>query len=1225
MVTNNEVILERSKLDAIKKYIEDGEISFLIGGGFSRNVNKEAYPLWGGLLKDAIWKMFGSGDRARQERHIVDKAVKEHGYLAIASLVVKKAGYHEAIDTYIESKTPFIKTVGGKPVLLLNGKPLPNTINSECHYLLKNLNIQNIYTFNYDNALEFFMGDEAKLALEDKIRKSESKIDGLQKTIIELKHQETLLEEKIAGFSLSDNKSSLGVAVENKEGEASDVKDLQKKLDEIRKESGKSKTDLSEQRESLELDKWNLKTYYNVVKDSYEISLSAKRKSIYKIHGSLRENTNSSYGFDGDSHTQYIITQEDYDTYNEKHGAFVSMMRIDLLRNRFCIMGVSGGDANFLAWINWVKDVLDKTNDRVKQGIEKQHQSYFIYSGNDDMPTDLVLMLKNHFIEPVILKEIFPKSKNEEQRIKLFLEYVQPFINKEASRFADLWNEITIPGHSFHGAKPVTEAVSDDLFRLSSSYKFNGPHSIVQYRVTEVQFTGRYYLRDGATRPERKVYAAAILSSLMPIDVTCNMDDFTQIDKETDKELQIVFRNAVRRAVLLQNVQGKYKKLVEEDVYSGILYNLYNYRFPTRDEVNEICINTGVEFVRHFSLMHLLKAEITNSDKCQISDFSSPQELVLAAEWLKYIGYNDPVFYNKAEEYKYRERLLSLYDYCQAYLDAMRRKEEINPYGDVSKTVYIDKYTLDVTNGAVLLNSFIELGICFGGRTLLSDSEWLEIVKALKQRYPLALIFYTIARNTKNKVIKLVAQEMMYDDISRKDLPEVLRNIMTSLVSETTPAYLKGKMSQFASEILSAVDPKRWSPLFVANAEKILDTANKFNRNLDLSKSMYGFVAKALEFVSAKDLRLRLLKRVLETMDLDDQFGSYYNTLVIAARDHLKPSDFVPIVDTLISFVEKTKNKNNQQAYFVIMNLLLLLDKEHKLKVLKLIENRALNDPFLIGGYALHIKDYPELVASFMDYFLKTEDLWSSGIKKDGLHIGGGTVNVSQIDKLLHFNEEQVAIIYNDMKRTVEIIYKLFQKKNHQKDDKGWMSPENNLRELVIDMRLFVHQRQKMLAKFDDFEKTSNILMQLYERCFFDKKVYQLIADDEIYRAIRRIMTEVELNGIDKYRLEYELILGRIIAKDTKELEIAFRHITWAMNHYKLFFNRVDFRNLFEAVLKVYKPYFDFANGESRPWDSMGCQKEVAEKELVLISKTLEKWGVKDDFWNHYKRVFYLR
>ncbi len=1214
----------KETLDRIKQYIEDGEMSFLIGAGFSRNVNKEAYPMWGGLLMDAVWKMFGSGKRTEQtEKKVMAKVEKEYGYLGFASLLVRKAGYHEAIDTYIESKTPYIKTVGGKQVLLLNGKQLHKTINPDCHLLLKNLDIQNIYTFNYDNALEFFLGEEAKLTLQDKIRNTARIIEKLEKLTNDLKQQESSLNEKLAKLSSLENGEAQVEAVENPGEEINETQKLEQELQDIHTKLSLNLVELNERKSSLEADKRDLKTYYNVVKDSYEISLSAKRKSIYKIHGSLREKADADYGFDGDTHTQYIITQEDYDSYNEKHGAFVSMMRIDLLRSRFCIMGVSGGDANFLAWINWVKDVLDKTKDRAKQGNENQHQSYFIYSGSNDMPEELALMLKNHFIEPVILKEVFPGSKNDEERIKLFLEYLQPFSNKEAAVFSKLWGGVSIPRDIKSNANPISDKDASELFRLSEFNKFNGPYSTAHYTATDVQFSSRYYLKEGAPVSERKVYAAALRTSLMPIDLSCSNADLTQMGKETDKKIITVYEEVCRRSALLQHLSGESKQMAIEDKYNRLLYNLYDYKFPTEEEVEELRGNTGLDFVRWYSMLRLLRVDISSVDNCETGVFNSPQELVLAADWLKYIGYKNLALYKKAYEYKHQGRLLSLYDYCNGYLTAMRRKEELNTYGNFSETVYLDKYTLDVTNGAVLLNSFVELGICFSGQTLMDDTDWIEIVKALRQRYPVALAFYTIVRNGKEKAIKFVAQELMYDESSRKKLPSVLKNIISSLVSDQTPVYLKGKMAQFAAEILPAVGQKRWSQQFIANAEAILDEADKYNKNLDLSKSMYGFVAKALEYVWAKDLRLKLLRRVFGKMDMDDRYGSYYNTLAISARERLKPSDFVPLNSLFVSFAEKTAKSNNQQAYFILMNLMVLMEGENKRKVLKLMEYHSVRDAFLIGGYVFHIKGYSDLVKSFFDYYLKGEDLWNSGITNGGVHIGGGNISVSQIDKLLSFNDEQVELVFDDLIVILGKINDVFQRKDRPKEDKGWMSPENNFREILMDMRLFVNRHQNQLTLRSDFEATYDCLVNTYEQCFFGKDVFGLIADDEMYRAIRRVMNEVELYGIEKYRSEYEQLIGRMISKDSNELNSLFRHVSWAMKHYKSFFNDERFKKLFKAVLSIYRPYFDKANGNQQTWNLIGCQKEVAEKALVSISKTMVLWGEKDDFWCQYKRVFY--
>ena len=1210
-------------LDEIKRYIEEGEMSFLIGAGFSRNVSKQAYLLWDGMLKDAILEAFGNGTKTKQKDKVVAEAIKNYGYLGIASKIVKKAGYHETIDTYIEGKIPYLKTIDDKPVLLLGGNPMPNSVNSECHLLLKNLDVQNIYTFNYDNALEFFMGEEAKRALEEKIKASELKIGELQSSIKELEQQESALIGKLESLLKPENSLNAEGTVENDDEEIPDIKKLKQDINDIKRNRIERKTELSELIANVAKDKESLKTYYNVVKDSYEISLSAKQKSIYKIHGSLRESNKADYGFDGDLHAQYIITQEDYDTYNEKHGAFVSMMRIDLLRNKFCIMGVSGGDANFLAWINWVKDVLDKTKARSKDN--KDHNSFFIYSGTADMPADFALMLRNHFIEPVILKDIFPPAKNDEQRIKLFLEYLQPLSNKDTSALSKLWKGVEIPSFNSHSAKVLPDKDADELFRLSNFNKFNSPHSAAHYKAADVQFLARYYFRDGAPKSDKMVFAAAIQTSLMPIDVTCSKDDFVLMDKETDKSIVKVFNDAARRAILLQQVSGKDNvKLIKEDSYTRILYNLYNYQFPTHKEVEVLNKRVGIDFVRQCSLLKLLGADFPTDGKCEATDFNSPQELVLAADWLRYIGYKNPTLYQKADDYKKRWNLLSFYDYYQAYLSAMRRKEEINTYGNVNETYYLDKYTSDVINGAVLINSFVELGVCFAGQSIMEDGEWLEIVRALKQRYPKPMAFYTIVRHSKVKILKLVAQELMYDEDSRKVLPDILRSIMLSLLTETTPLYTKIKMAQFASEILPTVSSKHWLRQFVANAEKILDIADTHRGYFDLEKAMYGFVAKALEYVSAKELRLCLLKRIFEKMKWDDEYGMHFNTLAISAREHLKPADFAPLYNNFVAFAEKIKQHKNQQASFVVMNLLILLDKKQKPKILELIEYRAVRDSYLIGGYVSHIKDYPKLVSSFLDYFFKGEDLWNTGITKTGIHMGTVDVNVSRFDKLLHFNDEQVAYAYNDMKITLEKINSSIIRRKQTKQEKDWMSLENNFQEHVADMLLFVHQRQKQLEKCNDFKETYYLLYSTYERCFYGRNILQLIADDEIYMAIRRIMTEVEWRDIDDFKLEYEQMMGRLITKDTKELKILFMHISWAIKHYKTFFNTSNFMILLETVLKVYQPYFD-TDYELEQWNLLGCQKEVAEKALVSIAQTLEGWDSKDEFWNKYHRVFYLR
>lgn len=1208
-------------LDNIKHYIEDGEMSFLIGAGFSRNVNKEAYPLWGELLKDAIWDMFGNGDRATQEGEVRAKAEKEFGYLGIASMMVKRFGYHEAIDTYIESKTPFLKTDNGKPMLFLKGDPMAYQVNQTCHNLLKNLEIHNIYTFNYDNALEFFMGDEARKKLESDIFKQEEEIEECYKIIEGHKKEKAAKEEQL--ISLKNEKNySKGERPVKKNDDTEDYDSLKKELESIKKKITGKEHELRELRVNLDINEEKRKSFYNVVKEAHEISLSSRQKSIYKIHGSLRESKDAKYGFDGDTHTQYIITQEDYETYPEKHEAFMNMMRIDLLRSRFCIIGVSGGDANFLLWINWVKDILDKTNDREKHSSNKRHLSYFIYSGDNDISEEMELMLKNHYIQPVILKDLFPLGKNDEDRITLFLKYLQPLRNEGASSLTNLWSSIEVHNWRHKKAEPIEIDKAEELLRLSQIHKFHKPMSAAHYTALSIQSEANYYLGEKANDPERMVYAAAIECSMLPIDLSCKKEHIEKIKKEPEKDIKEIFQNALNRVILLQNLSWPSNILDIGDQYSKILFNLFNFQFPKCEDVLSITNKKGVDFVRKYSLLCLLEYDTTKAENCEASDFNTPQEFILATDWLKYLGYKNPAMFSKADNLKHQNRLFSLHDYCQAYLRAMRKKEEIYPYGNVTKTIYLDKYTSDVTNAAILLNSFIELGICFDGHYLLSDQEWLEIVRALKTRYTNALIFYTICRNSPDKTIKLVAQEMMYTETSRQKLAIVLNNILSSLISETTPNTIRAKMATFATEILPAVNVIHWSKRFDKNVDKLLEIADQFGGHSPITKSIYRFVEQALGYVKAKDLKVNLLKRIFDREIEDDIFGSQYNGLAIAAKKGLTSKDFSPLYNNFITFAKKVKKTNSRQGYFIVINLIVLLSPDQKFEILKLLEDQALKDSNMTEGYISHIKDYPELASAFKKVFLEQDDLWKTGISKEGVSFGFRNVRVSLADKWLRFNETEVLTVYMKIKNVIRKIVKALDRNGNLIEDLGWISAENNFREIVIDMLLFIKHHNKQLKRLEGYNDTCKTINDAYERCFFRKSIYQLISDDEIYRAIRRIMTETEIFGIDSFSQEYAQLVGRLIAKDSNDLGVVFQHIAWIINDRKIFFNTDDFRKLLGNVLIIYTPYFDSSKNEIPNWDLPGCQKEIAEDCLIKIAKTLESMGSPNEFWKNYERVF---
>ncbi len=105
--------------------------------------------------------------------------------------------------------------------------------------------------------------------------------------------------------------------------------------------------------------------------------LAIKRnRNIIKLHGSIR-NENDTYGFDNDIRSHYVISREDYDLYPQKHEAFTQLMRISLLQESYCLIGFSGVDPNFLEWIKWVRDVLERN----REDSKKTYKIYLIEVG----------------------------------------------------------------------------------------------------------------------------------------------------------------------------------------------------------------------------------------------------------------------------------------------------------------------------------------------------------------------------------------------------------------------------------------------------------------------------------------------------------------------------------------------------------------------------------------------------------------------------------------------------------------------------------------------------------------------------------------------------------------------------------------------------------------------------------------------------------------------------
>lgn len=195
----------------IKHLLNNKSLSFIIGAGFSKNMSNNFFD-WGDLLKPIITEMYHIDD----EKEIEHK-IEEIGYLGIAQEYVRRKGFHEAIDVYIEQHTPTIsiKENSDEPeyIVTLNNEFIESA-DVTCHRLLFNLDVKHIYTFNYDNCLDIIGNTGKAQKLLSEIRNLQNKLEFLE-----------LNEEKLSGYlyiSIEDNmkavKVNLPTAIQNDNG-----------------------------------------------------------------------------------------------------------------------------------------------------------------------------------------------------------------------------------------------------------------------------------------------------------------------------------------------------------------------------------------------------------------------------------------------------------------------------------------------------------------------------------------------------------------------------------------------------------------------------------------------------------------------------------------------------------------------------------------------------------------------------------------------------------------------------------------------------------------------------------------------------------------------------------------------------------------------------------------------------------------------------------------------
>ena len=162
----------------LKECYDNGLLSALVGAGFSKNVSNQ-FLGWGELLYDMIGELYKIDikrhydnylhqnrdvlsdlkDENEVKKEYINEITQKEDYLDIVSKYIKKKGFRESLEIYIEGKVPYVSIDKENNIVLSIGDKVIENVSEQCFSahkeLLKAEKLQNIYTTNYENLIEF--------------------------------------------------------------------------------------------------------------------------------------------------------------------------------------------------------------------------------------------------------------------------------------------------------------------------------------------------------------------------------------------------------------------------------------------------------------------------------------------------------------------------------------------------------------------------------------------------------------------------------------------------------------------------------------------------------------------------------------------------------------------------------------------------------------------------------------------------------------------------------------------------------------------------------------------------------------------------------------------------------------------------------------------------------------------------------------------------------------
>ena len=984
-----------------------------------------------------------------------------------------------------------------------------------------------------------------------------------------------------------------------------------------------------------------------MVNTSWNLSNGFQKRSIIKIHGSLRIEDDR-FEFDGDQHLRYIIAQEDYDSYIEKHEAFSHLMRISMLQGKFCLLGFSGNDPNYMGWVKWMSDILGK-------GKDKGPKIYLVTFKNEES-LGKKLYYRNHYIREINLmdnkvlsslgydqSEISKLSLSAPNSYKEILESFLKILRKtedgilketddgrgnytfedipetstgsETAKVELTTSEKTI---SFEYKELWNEACSkfdrqeelSEIFECIRNAKTKYPFCQVVYNQ-ELFIETALRRKGDLTEPEAYLFALAVKETGQ---LPCYYSPFLQ-DKPILDSIPL-WKEMIQRE---ETLKGSIELLQHGNssdyfTYENIQRKLFHLEFEKAHKLLEDWDAKG--YWLQAKAMRL--AAFHGSEKAfgilssYIDSLDNAQEKMFACVLANYISLMDPRPYNL--DYFLQNNIYGQGKIISYILEEMRGKEDKPKQRGWVGSSYSLGFNNTLYEQSLRFLQFIfdtGLYLNFGITYFVNIKDWYKVCKNLFKFYPYPCFFYSIQYHDKD-VLRRIGQDYAFTPDLLEENKDLLLSSLKAYRSQCTPKTFLSGILNITGPLYLCVDESIWFDSFKTN--------------------IFDFMITHISEYTHSDIVVENVENAVSCLKSKCHLEIILGTLLQHAKDNIEIAQNIICSDMNLKYLKEDlndacsnflieligtypQNDITQIIYFLNKNNC-LPDELLNLFMSKLKEVGFDDIPSEIGSlfYICILAKADEEITKKAKQKILEKDIWHCGVLAEGN--GWSTPNYIRLqafNDITEWDDQEFSIISNNLRKNISKYNTLPEK---FRNDSFMRNVQiTYLSDVLQYINTLSKERRKSLE--DLRVLTKNLLSSSVS---YDSFIEAMLSEQsaDVSNGIDNIVQGIRSSGLESYHNEINFIVDRAIIGEQIVLSKNLSVIEWLIRNYKQDFKEMQIDSKLLVLLSVYK----------NRWQDMDeFRPDYSFEDLYYIANYLKKEGHDNDsiqYWltDSFVRIF---